>query len=70
MRPGYFLKRTLDKVKSKEGTMKRKKKKKTFVILYRISKMQLISSLNYYISCREILLKIFHLGKVQVNREH
>lgn len=69
MRPGYFLKRTLDKVKSKERTMKRKKKK-TFVILYRISKMQLISSLNYYISCREILLKIFHLGKVQVNREH
>lgn len=68
MRPGYFLKRTLDKVKSKEGTMKRKKK--TFVILYRISKIQLISSLNYYISCREILLKIFHLGKVQVNREH
>lgn len=69
MRPGYFLKRTLDKVKSKEETMKRKKKK-TFVILYRISKIQLISSLNYYISCREILLKIFHLGKVQVNREH
>lgn len=69
MRPGYFLKRTLDKVKSKEGTMKRKKKK-TFVILYRISKIQLISSLNYYISCREILLKIFHLGKVQVNRKH
>lgn len=48
----------------------KRKKKKTFIILYRISKMQLISSLNYYISCREILLKIFHLGKVQVNREH